>query len=220
MGAVQGLSRSTRHSSTHARTSRHSVTLSNNLLHMSSLRSSRAKATFALVFAFSAFCLSQAAPGDVLVTATNFNVDGEDGGVSDRSSGHTCVTYTTELASASNDVFSGIISERNWQSWLNTPYDTVEEDIAALKTACVTNSVCDFSDFNDSSCSKGPIALDGNTEYRWGIGNRGTAAVTVRVATIKECTTAEVAQLGRSSSGSTRAIATVVLALIGALLMH
>ena len=73
--------------SMHARTARDSVTLSNNLLDMSSLRSSRAKATFALVFAFSAFCLSQAAPVDVFLTESNAAVDGWEHAYSDKALG-------------------------------------------------------------------------------------------------------------------------------------
>ena len=98
---------------------------------------------------------------------------------------------------------SGLIARPDYNDWANTTYPTVAQDVAALKAKILPASLCENTDFSDTSCTSPPVALDASVRYIWVAINSGSSAdVTVNSVTVTECTATQVATLGAASSAA------------------
>ena len=150
---------------------------------------------------------SHATPGETLFNWPGGTISGTAGGTlhhvyTDRADGQVssdlCVVSTIALSASASGFTAGIIKASDYDVWAVTTYPTVSEDVAALKAKFLTNSVCEGSDFADTSCTSSAVSLSPDT-YMLVMVNAQATDVTVSSALITECTAAQVASLGSTS---------------------
>ena len=70
---------------------------------------------------------------------------------------------TIALSASASGFTAGIIKASDYDVWAVTTYPTFSEDVAALKAKFLTNSVCEGSDFADTSCTSSAVSLSPDT---------------------------------------------------------
>lgn len=169
---------------------------------------------------------SYAAPGETIFSAGPLTVSASAGSRYSKgdSNGKTCVVTTVTVAAPTLHLTTGFVARSDYTNWVvNTAYPTVAQDVAALKAKILPASLCENTDFSDTSCTRSPVALDASVSYIWvAVNSALSGGVTANSVIVTECTTAQVAALGASSSavGSLTAVVAATVAVVANVMLY